>query len=185
MTDLPPDPFRVGVNDPVHPGEADRFGGWTWETRAGDHHRSCSFCGSIHPHDVPVPSPDGTPLHWADWKYGWPHKAYGEYPNPHPERLEVLASTNSSSGPTSNFGLDWYPVTNVPEGINWEPWAGAKFVGVGVKKKIWITLYTIHLRDPEIEEEHRDRIFAQLGIRLTFEKTANGPTVVWERYEPR
>jgi hypothetical protein len=39
--------------DPVHDGEADRWGGWDWRNpRYGDHFRTCSYCGSIHPEDL-------------------------------------------------------------------------------------------------------------------------------------
>ena len=41
------------ATDPVHGGEADRWGGWTWrKPRGGDHFRTCSYCGSIHPEDL-------------------------------------------------------------------------------------------------------------------------------------
>lgn len=39
--------------DPVHGGEAGRWGGWSWRSpRRGDHFRTCSYCGSIHPEDL-------------------------------------------------------------------------------------------------------------------------------------
>lgn len=39
--------------DRVHGSEAARWGGWTWrKPRRGDHFRTCSYCGSIHPEDL-------------------------------------------------------------------------------------------------------------------------------------
>lgn len=39
--------------DLVHGGEAGRWGGWEWRApRRGDHFRTCSYCGSIHPEDL-------------------------------------------------------------------------------------------------------------------------------------
>ena len=39
--------------DHVHGGEAVRWGGWDWRgPRRGDHFRTCSYCGSIHPEDL-------------------------------------------------------------------------------------------------------------------------------------
>jgi hypothetical protein len=41
------------TEDPVHHGEATRWGGWEWrEPRRGDHFRTCSYCGSINPEDL-------------------------------------------------------------------------------------------------------------------------------------
>ena len=53
----------------VHEGE------WVWrEPRRGNFLRTCNYCGSINPDDLaPV---EGWVPDWADWKYGWPHKAY-------------------------------------------------------------------------------------------------------------
>ena len=50
MTDYDP------AADPVHGSgwnSAARWGGWDWrKPRYGDHFRTCSFCGSIHPEDL-------------------------------------------------------------------------------------------------------------------------------------
>jgi len=96
------------TEDPVHGGDAGRWGGWEWrKPRRGDHFRTCSYCGSIHPEDLAaeiVPQgkclgcdatgweahfrlhaepehpydPGGPYASWADRKYGWPHKFYVE-----------------------------------------------------------------------------------------------------------
>jgi hypothetical protein len=40
----------------------------------------CAFCGSLHPSEVVKLLDAGAKLHLADWKYGWPHKAYLDNP---------------------------------------------------------------------------------------------------------
>lgn len=51
--------------------------------------RSCGYCGSMHPADLAVALKSGATAHWADFKYGWPHKIYVEgIPNPHAGMLE-------------------------------------------------------------------------------------------------
>ena len=48
-----------------------------------DQYRACDWCGSCHPADLARSIREhGTRLHWADWKYGWPHKAYADGGNP-------------------------------------------------------------------------------------------------------
>lgn len=63
--------------------------------------RGCSYCGSMHPADVAAAIRSGAKFSWADRKYGWPHKAYGDgIPNPHAGMPEVRAS---ASHPTPGF----------------------------------------------------------------------------------
>jgi hypothetical protein len=63
--------------------------------------RSCGYCGSMHPEDVAAAIRAGASGHWADRKYGWPHKAYFDrVPNPHAGLLEVRSS---SSHPQRGF----------------------------------------------------------------------------------
>lgn len=51
--------------------------------------RSCGYCGSMHPADVAAAIRAGAVGHWADRKYGWPHKAYFDgVPNPHAGAME-------------------------------------------------------------------------------------------------
>lgn len=59
--------------------------------------RSCSYCGSMHPADIAAAIRAGAVGHWADWKYGWPHKAYfGGVPNPHAGLMETRGSGSAS-----------------------------------------------------------------------------------------
>lgn len=53
--------------------------------------RACEYCGSMHPADVAEAIRRGASGSFADFKYGWPHKAYFErIPNPHAGMLESL-----------------------------------------------------------------------------------------------
>lgn len=47
-----------------------------------DRHRTCSFCGSVHPSDLLDVLSAGAEIETADWKHGWPSKLYVVIPNP-------------------------------------------------------------------------------------------------------
>lgn len=49
-----------------------------YEGREGRQH--CAYCGSLHPSEVVALLKAGAGIHFADWKYGWPHKAYLDNP---------------------------------------------------------------------------------------------------------
>lgn len=67
--------------------------------------RSCSYCGSMHPADVAAAIRAGAMGHWADRKYGWPHKAYFDsIPNPHAGMLESRMGA-SHAVPNCPFSL--------------------------------------------------------------------------------
>lgn len=46
-----------------------------------DRHRTCSFCGSVHPSDFLDMMTTDAQIEVADWKRGWPHKLYVTIPN--------------------------------------------------------------------------------------------------------
>lgn len=57
--------------------------------------RGCSWCGSMHPADLAQALRAGARGHWADFKYGWPHKWYVDgVPNPHAGMLESRMSSS-------------------------------------------------------------------------------------------
>ncbi|MCA0214725.1 MAG: hypothetical protein LCH79_16300 [Proteobacteria bacterium] len=67
-------------------------------TRTTGRLRSCGYCGSMHPADVAAAIRAGAKGDWADWKYGWPHKAYFDgIPNPHAGMLESRMSTSHAT----------------------------------------------------------------------------------------
>lgn len=50
---------------------------WAGREPYSHFYRCCSFCGSLHPHDLlEVIKKHEVTLESADWKYGWPHKFY-------------------------------------------------------------------------------------------------------------
>lgn len=64
-------PFKLGL-------EYGDDGTVPFEAREGKQH--CAFCGSLHPTEVVALLKAGAAIHFADWKYGWPHKAYLDNP---------------------------------------------------------------------------------------------------------
>lgn len=59
--------------------------------------RSCGYCGSMHPTDLAAALAVGAKAHWADFKYGWPHKMYVEgIPNPHAGMMESRFGAGSA-----------------------------------------------------------------------------------------
>jgi hypothetical protein len=67
-------------DDPVHGGEAQRWGGWHWsKPRHGEHFRRCSYCGSIHPEDLAAQPADDCII--CGRRGGLSHD-YPDYPGP-------------------------------------------------------------------------------------------------------
>lgn len=61
-------------------------------------HRSCAYCGSMHPEDFLAAVSAGARLELADMKYGRPHKVYVTgFPHPD-EGLPVQTGTTSRGG---------------------------------------------------------------------------------------
>lgn len=59
-------PFKLGE---MYPHDAVPY-----QPRDGRLH--CAYCGSLHPREVVALLKAGATMEVADWKYGWPHKAY-------------------------------------------------------------------------------------------------------------
>lgn len=128
--------------------------------------RGCQFCGSMHPADVAAAIRAGARGSWADFKYGWPHKAYFDgVPNPHAGMLETRSSSSTKSEQfphevreprynerTGERVADYVQYTEAPEP------APAATDG---------KFYTVHLQDASPED--RETIESHLGLRFTFE----------------
>lgn len=141
--------------------------------------RACGYCGSMHPADVAAAIRAGASGHWADRKYGWPHKAYFDgVPNPHAGMLEVRCSAHNWS-------------ERCPREVR-EPRYDEK-TGERVADKVTYTeepqpasektsgkFYTVHLMDATPED--RDIIEKHLGLSFTF--SDDGKSVSWEKYNP-
>jgi hypothetical protein len=129
--------------------------------------RSCGYCGSMHPADVADAIKAGATGHWADRKYGWPHKAYFDaVPNPHAGLLESRSGCSNPpqaeidagkwvSIPTGRFNSG----TGKPEFTWTEP---GKPAGATANGKF----YSVHLQDATAED--RAVIEQHLGLQFDF-----------------
>jgi hypothetical protein len=160
--------MATAVPDLVHGAEAQRFGGWSWrEPSRGEHFRTCSYCGSIHPEDLADES--GWAAEWADQKYGWPHKFYVRLPNRTSEQRFVIGATTSSERPA---GDDWVPAADLRSDVNTEGWGDLPgtyaWVLVGTRPAHHGKFYTVHLADPAAAAVALERVQAVSGLRFRF-----------------
>lgn len=168
MTDTNP-------TSPVHAGEADRWGGWTWrEPSRGEHFRRCSYCGSMHPEDL-VTTARGR-VDWADRKYGWPHKFYVHVPNQNPDAVFCVGGTShlditmNGRGYVSREDLTPEQVDIiVRDGMGRSPddlhYAGYLF---GTRTEHFGKVYTVHLADPDLSDDVRQQAAELCGLRFAF-----------------
>lgn len=114
--------------------------------------RSCPYCGSMHPADVVAAIKAGATGSWADWKYGWPHKAYfNGIPNPHAGMLESRAGSNQPEEGWVQVGEhEWRDPGRPAEATTW-----GKF-------------YSVHLKDATPQE--KEVIEAYLGYHFEFDE---------------
>lgn len=128
--------------------------------------RSCQFCGSMHPADVAAAIRAGASGHWADFKYGWPHKAYFDgVPNPHAGLLESRSSRSHPPQAEIDAGLH----IQIPNGFDRATgapvmrWTAA---GEPAASTTHGKFYALHLKDASPED--RETIERHLGLRFTF-----------------
>ena len=139
----------------------------------------CDFCGSLHPSDVVKYLQAGATIMWADWKYGYPHKAYLEkIPNPYAGMLESrMGMSNPTEEQIKEHNLilvktkrfDQYTGNPVYEWIN---------AGEPASKWEYAKFYTMHLQDATPEE--KAYIEHALGYTITFEPDGG---MSWEKIE--
>jgi hypothetical protein len=157
-------------------------GHWEWrEPRHGEHWRTCSFCGSIHPDDLAAEEVEWR-AEWADRKYGWPHKFYVSLPNKHPDQLFVIGHSNSRTKPFKHGNDEWLSVDDLNDeqralvegksGLN-----NTTYYMFGKHSTLHAKFYSIHLKDSAISRETRERIAETSGLRFHF----HGTKVSWER----
>lgn len=137
--------------------------------------RSCGYCGSMHPADVASAIRAGAVGHFADRKYGWPHKAYLEnIPNPHAGMLESRCSCSHPPQEEVDAGK-W---VRVPTGrfneSTGEPTFSWHEAGKPAAPTTYGKFYMVHLKDATPED--RTTIERHLGI--AFEFTPEG-SVSW------
>lgn len=180
------------IVDPVHHGEAERWGGWSWrEATHGEHFRRCSYCGSINPDDLAA-EPEWR-ADWADRKYGWPHKFYVNIRNRNLDDLFVIGTMSGGDrkAPKPGYmGLDWHAwVSLTPEQREICERSGhgrrddlpdPGYVGFGTREVHHAKFYSVHLADPTISTETREAIARHSGLR--FEWLDDG-RVAWKPYQ--
>lgn len=139
--------------------------------------RSCDYCGSMHPADVAEAIRKGAEFHWADFKYGWPHKAYGDnIPNPHAGLPEVRSSTNRAGDP--NYPREVRePRYDHRTGERLEDSIWYTEAPKPASAKTWGKFYSVHLMDATPEE----REVIERHLRMRFEFTEDG-RVSWRPF---
>lgn len=161
----------------VHPEASQppfRLDGWTWcDPFRGEHFRRCSFCGSIHPDDLAAEP--AWRAHWADRKYGWPHKFYVDVPNRAPEAEFVLgASHTPGPGYVARDDLtdDQLAVVRRDGFDRGDGWL---YVHFGTRAAHHAKFYTVHLADPDLSADSKKAIERVAGLAFEF----TGSQVRW------
>lgn len=155
--------------------------------------RSCGYCGSMHPADVAAAIRAGARGHWADRKYGWPHKAYFEgVPNPY----AGMANSTHSFGYGSKLGsitegdrayiaahggMDkWVQLRSSMDREKKDEFASYPWHEIGAESATrHEKFYSLHLLDATPED--RELIEQHLGLRFNFE----GGRVSWQPWFPK
>ncbi|MGW4757740.1 hypothetical protein [Streptomyces chartreusis] len=171
--------MSASPDDLVHGSDADRWGGWSWrDPSRGEHYRTCSYCGSIHPEDLAAESE--WHAEWADPKYGWPHKFYIAVPNQQPEQLFITGATTGT--PTGLAGAVWIRATVIPDDVNTEGWQDVaeryQWVSIGTRPAHHAKFYTAHLADPASNPAALEAVQRTSGLRFRF----HDGRVHWEAF---
>lgn len=136
--------------------------------------RGCWYCGSMHPKDLAAALKAGATISFADWKYGWPHKAYiDKIPNPFEGMMESRSSCSHPSAEDIAAGK-YIPVDGefvVVNQTTGETKRKTEYIGKPVPSGPYEhgKFYTVHLQDATPEE--KETIEAHLGMSFEF---ANG-----------
>ena len=143
--------------------------------------RAQNISDEDHPYD-----PGAWYASWADRKYGWPHKFYAEGLKPRdPSLLHCTGSSNGAERPGGSG--DWVRAGELTReqkriikdgGMH----SGGKFEGwylLQPRSTLHAKFYTIHLADPAISQDVKDKIQRASGLRFRF--TDDGK-VGWERW---
>lgn len=172
-------------DDPI----AGRFNPTVWQNREpGDEepygltHRTCSFCGSMHPLDLLALLKKGARLELADMKYGFPHKIYvSNIPNTKSGTYTTYATCGSKPSPHDE-GWEEYDTgyfnryDGTPE-MHWRKPSGTYPIPETAHGKF----YTVHFRD--IDGEDFDALAALIYVQThyRFYKDASTGNVMYQR----
>jgi hypothetical protein len=120
-------------------------------------------------------SPAGWYASWADRKYGWPHKFYVEGLKPRdPSLLHCVGSSNARERP--GRGGNWVRAEDLTRkqkkiikdgGMH----SSGKFEGwylLEPRATLHAKFYSVHLADPLISGEVKEKIYQACGLRFTF-----------------
>lgn len=145
---------------------------------------TCGYCGSMHPQELAAALRAGATVHWADFKYGWPHKAYVERaPNRYMGHGEIRSGVTYCSSPPQGeidagkwerYQNGFSQTTGEPTFSYRTPLPVPTLAGEFARGKF----YTLHLQ--EATESDRDVIGRAMGLHFTFD----GDSVRWERIAP-
>lgn len=138
--------------------------------RYGEHFRTCSFCGSIHPDDLA--REDAWTPDWADRKYGWPHKFYTAIPNRNQSTMFVVATATNNDEPIG-FTYTWHHVDDMTPMMHevlrrcnmHSP--SVKWVAFSHRDRHRVKFYTSHLTD-DLTSATRERLQRMCGLKFTF-----------------
>jgi hypothetical protein len=139
----------------------------------------CGYCGSMHPVELAAAIRAGATVHWADRKYGWPHKVYVEgAPNPYAGQLEIRRVTWCSQPPQAEIDAgkweryqDGYNSTTGKQRFSYRILGPKEPAAATAHGKF----YTLHLQDATPE----DRAVIESAMGLTFQFHGDGK-VGWE-----
>ena len=145
---------------------------------------SCEYCGSMHPRELAAALRLGASVHWADFKYGWPHKLYVEHaPNRYEGHGEIRSGVTYCARP---------PKDEIEAG-KWERYQSGFDQNTGEPTfsyrtplppptpsaaTTWGKFYTLHLQDASPE----DRAIIERHSGLTFEFLPDG-RVKWQKVQ--
>jgi hypothetical protein len=147
--------------------------------------RACAYCGSMHPVDVAAAIRAGAVGHFADRKYGWPHKAYFDrIPNPHAGMLESRSGA-SFPPPDEIAAGKWIRVRSGFDPRTGEPSYFWRDAGKPAPALTHGKFYTLHPQDATPAD--RDIIELHLGFRFVFDRDpADGRSrVSWTQAVPK
>lgn len=150
----------------------------------------CSYCGGIHPDAFWEAIENGYAMEVADWKYGWPHKIYVDWPNPRPDELRLTGSTSEGSEPRYDeaTGQPTHRVktTEEPPNDRYTVWSDEHgWSCEGTYPTVQLKFYTTHLGDwpRSTELPVRVAIWQRTGIDFV-PKDGDSPGVMWRRAHP-
>ncbi len=149
--------------------------------------RQCSHCGSIHPADLLQYLKQGARIHWADFKYGWPHKIYVDgIPSPragHPHKQYTYCGRLSPDDDPAEW--EQYETGKFDSNTGKPELSYCKLTGIYPNPAETPTkFYSIHLKDADDATftELAEFIAKRTGVR--FKKDAEGKIMYGPEISP-